>query len=276
VNKNIRKKLAKRKRKIEKRTQKRNWDNQSKPMMAGRNICYDVDGRHQAIAYGGIGAIHQLAAKTGLINEIDACVTLLKRHLPYHESDHILNIAYNFLAGGSCLQDIELLRNDEGWLNALGAQIIPDPTTAGDFLRRFTKPDICAFMDAKTRSERKSGKCSRQRFCARPSLTWMAPSAPLTASANRAWISPTTVNGDITRWSFRCITPVSPYSSSTDPAMSRPIMIVPHGSTKASIWSAAVSKRCSCEEIPTLALPAILTNGIASARSFSAWMRCPT
>jgi hypothetical protein len=155
VNKNIRKKLAKRKRKIEKRTQKRNWDNQSKPMMAGRNICYDVDGRHQAIAYGGIGAIHQLAAKTGLINEIDACVTLLKRHLPYHESDHILNIAYNYLAGGSCLQDIELLRNDEGWLNALGAQIIPDPTTAGDFLRRFTKPDICAFMDAKNTVRKK-------------------------------------------------------------------------------------------------------------------------
>jgi hypothetical protein len=79
VNKNIRKKLAKRKRKIEKRTQKRNWDNQSKPMMAGRNICYDVDGRHQAIAYGGIGAIHQLAAKTGLINEIDACITCYHR-----------------------------------------------------------------------------------------------------------------------------------------------------------------------------------------------------
>jgi hypothetical protein len=72
--------------------------------------------------------------------------------LPYHESDHILNIAYNFLAGGSCLQDIELLRNDEGWLNALGAQ---DPTTAGDFLRRFTKPDICAFMDAKNTVRKK-------------------------------------------------------------------------------------------------------------------------
>ena len=68
MKKNIRKKLDKRKQIIDNRAQKRNWTHQSKPMMAGRNICYDVDGRHQAIAYGGIGAIHQLAAKTGLIN----------------------------------------------------------------------------------------------------------------------------------------------------------------------------------------------------------------
>ena len=92
---------------------------------------------------GGIGNIHQLAVRTGLIDEIDKGIKLLKRHLPYHESDHILNIAYNYLAGGSCLQDIELLRNDEAWLNALGAQIIADPTTAGGFLRRFDQEEIC-------------------------------------------------------------------------------------------------------------------------------------
>ena len=118
-------------------------------MMAGGNICYDVSGRHQGTAYGGIGNIHQLAKRSGLIDEINKRIGLLKRHLPYHESDHILNMAYNYLAGGSCLQDIELLRNDEAWLNALGAAIIPDPTTAGDFLRRFKKEDICEFMDVK-------------------------------------------------------------------------------------------------------------------------------
>ena len=68
--------------------------------------------------------------KSGLIDEIDERLELLKRHLPYHESDHVLNIAYNLLAGGSCLEDIELLRNDEARLNALGADIIPDPTTS--------------------------------------------------------------------------------------------------------------------------------------------------
>jgi len=149
VKRNISKKLAKRKRKIEKQVKKRNWQDQPKPMMAGGNIVYDFDGRNQAIANGGIGTIHQLAARSGLIDEINTRIDLLKRHLPYHESDHILNMAYSYLAGGSCLQDIELLRNDTAWLNALGAEIIPDPTTAGDFLRRFNKDDICEFMDVK-------------------------------------------------------------------------------------------------------------------------------
>ena len=149
MKRNISKKLAKCKRKIAKRVKKKNWRHQAKPVMGGGNICYDFDGRHQAIVNGGIGTIHQLAARSGLIDEINARIELLKRHLPYHESDHILNIAYNYLAGGSCLQDIELLRNDAAWLNDLGAEIIPDPTTSGDFLRRFRKEDICEFMDVK-------------------------------------------------------------------------------------------------------------------------------
>jgi hypothetical protein len=82
------------------------------------------DGRHKGTACGGIGIIHTLAEQTGLIDEINERLELLKRHLPYHESDHVLNIAYNLLAGGSRLEDIELLRNDEAWLNALGAEII--------------------------------------------------------------------------------------------------------------------------------------------------------
>jgi hypothetical protein len=75
-------------------------------MMAGGNIRYDVDGHHQAISYGGIGKIHQLAMRTGLVKEIDNRLHLLKLHLPYHESDHVLNIAYNYLTGGSRLRTL--------------------------------------------------------------------------------------------------------------------------------------------------------------------------
>jgi len=60
---------------------------------------------------------------------------VFKIYLPYGESDHVLNIAYNLLAGGTRLVRLELRRNDEVYLNALGAQRIPDPTTAGDFCR---------------------------------------------------------------------------------------------------------------------------------------------
>jgi hypothetical protein len=83
-----------------------------------------------------------------LINDIDRNLNLLKRHLPYHESDHVLNIAFNVLAGGSRIEHLELRRNDEVYLNALGAQRTPDPTTAGDFCRRFSEGDVVTLMDA--------------------------------------------------------------------------------------------------------------------------------
>ena len=117
-------------------------------MLSASNIHYEVSGRARALGPGGIGAIHLLAWRTGLIEEIDANLHLFKRYLPYHESDHVLNIAYNILSGGTCLEDIELWRNDENYLNALGAQRIPDPTTAGDFCRRFKPSDVEALMAA--------------------------------------------------------------------------------------------------------------------------------
>ena len=131
--------LGKRKRKIEKRLERRNWENQERPMFKGINIRYEMDDRNKGIACGGIGVIHLMAKRLGLAKEIDKHLHLLKRHLPYHESDHVLNLAYNVLAGGTRLEDIELQRQDEGWMDALGAEIIPDPTTAGDFLRRFSR-----------------------------------------------------------------------------------------------------------------------------------------
>jgi hypothetical protein len=118
-------------------------------MLAAGNIRYEMADRTRAIGCGGIGAVHLLARKVGLIEAIDQDLKLLKVHLPYHESDHVLNIAYNVISGGDCLQDLELLRNDEGYLDALGASRIPDPTTAGDFCRRFeSDQQVIALMDA--------------------------------------------------------------------------------------------------------------------------------
>jgi Transposase DDE domain group 1 len=106
--------------------------------MTASNIHYEVSDKTHAINCGGIGIIHTLARRYGLIQEIDQRLHLLKFHQPYHESDHVLAIAYNALCGGTCLEDLELRRNDENFLDALGARRIPDPTTAGDFCRRFT------------------------------------------------------------------------------------------------------------------------------------------
>jgi len=107
--------------------------------MTASNIHYEIADRTRATTHGGIGAIHLLVRKLGLDKVINECLGLLKVHLPYHDSDHVLNIAYNLLAGGTCLEHLELLRRDEAYLDALGARRIPDPTTAGDFCRRFNE-----------------------------------------------------------------------------------------------------------------------------------------
>jgi len=75
----------------------------------------------------------------GLPKLIDEAVQVFKVHCPYRESDHVLNIAYNIVCGGRTLDDIELRRRDEAYMDALGAVRIPDPTTAGDFLRRLDR-----------------------------------------------------------------------------------------------------------------------------------------
>src|SRR5262245_53918369 len=116
-------------------------------MLTASNIHYEVATRTRGITHGGIGALHALARQLGLIDAIDQRLHLLKIHLPYHESDHVLNIAYNPLCDGTCFQDIELRRNDENFLDALGARRIPDPTTAGDFCRRFTREHIYTLLD---------------------------------------------------------------------------------------------------------------------------------
>lgn len=111
-------------------------------VLSARKIVYEIGQKTRAIACGGIGAIHMLVKGLGLEKEIDKRLHLLKIHRPYLESDHVLNVAYNVLCGGECLEDIEIRRNNEAFLDALGATAIPDPTTAGDFCRRFTEHDI--------------------------------------------------------------------------------------------------------------------------------------
>ncbi len=130
-------------------------EERERPMLEGAVSGYEVSGKVTAITCGGIGLVHQMVRSIGLAEAIDREVQVFKRHFPYHESDHVLNLAYNLLAGGTCIEDIELLRANEGYLDTLGAHRIPDPTTAGDFLRRFGEGEIHGLLRAIHQTQRK-------------------------------------------------------------------------------------------------------------------------
>jgi hypothetical protein len=144
----VRRKLWSEKRGIERRLEGAVRVNEGGPVLSAGNIDYEIARRTGAIAHGGIGLIQRVVQKVGLAPRIDAALKVLKIHKPYHESDHVLNIAYNALCGGQRLEDIELRRSDRVLLDALGTASLPDPTTAGDFCRRFEVDSIDALMDA--------------------------------------------------------------------------------------------------------------------------------
>jgi hypothetical protein len=144
----IAKRLAKRKRRIKRRLKQANRDKYRRaaanapPVLNADGLKYELAEKTQGVSYGGVPLMIALAEQLGLTDSINRRLHLLKLHVPYHESDHVMNFAVNALCGGTCLEDMELRRNDENFLNAVGAASTPDPTTAGDFCRRFTAEDI--------------------------------------------------------------------------------------------------------------------------------------
>lgn len=155
VKRSYRKILRNRKARLERRLARKNFSAQAQPMLRGGNLRYEMAERAGAVGCGGLGAIHTMVQRLGLVADIDEHLQLLKVHLPYHESDHVLNIAYNILAGGMRLEDIELRRQDENFLNGLGTERLPDPTTAGDFTRRFSPEDILSLQESINRTRAK-------------------------------------------------------------------------------------------------------------------------
>lgn len=117
-------------------------------MIVTPQIKYEMADKQQAISAGGIGTILQLLQQLELRKDINDAIPLFKVHLPYDEADHVFNIALNLLAGGTCLDHLEVRRTDEAYLNAVGAERIPDPTTAGDFCRRFGDFEVMQLMQA--------------------------------------------------------------------------------------------------------------------------------
>ena len=140
MNASVHRQLDRRKRSIARRIRNRPGVERAEPMIAASNIRYEIAEKGRAIAPGGIGAIHLLARKIGLVHDIDrgppppqaAPALSRERPRPVHRLQPPGRRQPPGTPGGP--------RNDEVYLDALGAERIPDPTTAGDFCRRFTRP----------------------------------------------------------------------------------------------------------------------------------------
>lgn len=153
MKKSVTQRVARRKAKLLERLAKARADRffrgmDSKTVIGSNSVRYELAERCDAINHGGIGAMVKLAREVGLVGAIDSKLQLLKLHAPYQESDHVLANVLNMLCGGTRIEHLELLRNNPALLNAVGADSIPDPTTAGDFCRRFDEGAIQDLLDA--------------------------------------------------------------------------------------------------------------------------------
>ncbi len=159
-----RKKQAKRQQDLKRRLSHRGFANATQPLLQDLPISYEIADRARVLSVGGLGAIHMLVTKLKLPDLINQRVSVLKRHLPYFESDHILSLCYSVLCGGKPLEDINRLRGDEVYLDALGVLRLPAPSTAGDFLRRFEKCDILDLQEAINEARVKTWKTQPKAF----------------------------------------------------------------------------------------------------------------
>lgn len=86
----------------------------------------------------GLSLFYAMAEALAVPQTLDRHVRVKKREGGYPESEHILALAANAFVGGDFLDDLEALREDVAIKRAIGRKDIPDPTTAGDFCRRFS------------------------------------------------------------------------------------------------------------------------------------------
>ncbi|MDA1082804.1 MAG: IS1380 family transposase [Gemmatimonadetes bacterium] len=113
------------------------WPEHDGPVMRMPKLHVETEERATVTRFGGLALAEQFCRRFGVAALIDEHVEVLKIHNPYHESDHVLAQAMSLYVGGTCLEDMMYLQGDEAVLRMLGACRLPDPTTAGDFLRRF-------------------------------------------------------------------------------------------------------------------------------------------
>lgn len=131
------------------------WPGGVQPVFGNRQVRIEIQERGEITPYGGLSLAHDLAMRLGIDRDLNDSLLLLRLHFPYFESDHILTHVYNQYVGGTCIEDIAHLQHSDAIKHLTGACRIPDPTTAGDFLRRFNPSNLRAFQQVIDRAREK-------------------------------------------------------------------------------------------------------------------------
>jgi hypothetical protein len=90
----------------------------------------------QLTSYGGLVLVRELAGRVGVGELLDR-VTVKKRSRGYSPAQAILGLCETLIAGGECLDDVAVLRADSAQ-ELLRGHGLPEPSTLGRFLRRFS------------------------------------------------------------------------------------------------------------------------------------------
>lgn len=130
----------------------------------------EVSERYSGTSFGGLASIKSLSSTLELDKNINEHVSLLKVRRGYAESDHVLAMAYNIFHGGQTLDDVERMRGDQACLDMLDASSISDPTTLGDFCRRFTSESCWSLQDGINQTRLNVWKCQPSSFFKRATI----------------------------------------------------------------------------------------------------------
>jgi hypothetical protein len=108
-----------------------------KVKVAGRSALVQLAPSSQQItSHAGLVLVRELARRLGLAELLDE-ITVKQRKRGYSPTQAILALCETLIAGGECLDDVELLRADCAQ-ETLRGHPLPESTTLGRFLRRFT------------------------------------------------------------------------------------------------------------------------------------------
>jgi len=97
--------------------------------------------RDRITSFAGLKLIADLATKLGILEGLERC-TVKKRRRGVPAPDFVMSLVYNFLVGGSHLSDLEELRGEPTTREHLYDLEVAAPTTAGEYLGKFTTGHI--------------------------------------------------------------------------------------------------------------------------------------